>query len=163
MWDILYFCFFFQTYCLFFLVFNWVVFKVGIFIIFLSYSAARGKDARKKRSYPRSADGSASGSSGLLKCRGVFRNCRGFVTTCFHFKVGTGFTFEMEIIAIIYALELAQTRDLDFIWLVSNSCTWWSCCGIVWLRFLGGWKLVGVVFWIILIGLILESHIFLGN
>lgn len=52
-------------------------------------------------------DGFASGSPGLLSCGGVLRNCRGFVTTCFHAKVGTCFPFEAEILAVFYVLELA--------------------------------------------------------
>lgn len=66
-------------------------------------------------------DGSTTGSLGLLALGGIFRNCRGFVTTCFHVKVGMGLAFEAEIITVIYALDLAQARDLNFIWLVSDS------------------------------------------
>lgn len=49
----------------------------------------------------------------MISGGGVFRNCWGFVTTYFHVKSGHEFAFEAELIAVIYALELAQTQGLD--------------------------------------------------
>lgn len=60
--------------------------------------------------------GATSSASDTLSCGGVFWDCRGFVTTCFHIKVGTGFGFEAKIVSTIYALEVTQTCQLDFIW-----------------------------------------------
>lgn len=40
---------------------------------------------------------------------------------CFNVKTGIGFAFVAEIIVVIYALELAQARGLNYIWLESDS------------------------------------------
>lgn len=66
-------------------------------------------------------DGAAAGSPGALTCGGIFRNCRGFVSLCFHVKLGSGFAFEGELVAAIFALEMAQARELNFVWLESDS------------------------------------------
>lgn len=56
-----------------------------------------------------------------LCCRRIFKNSRGQVICCFHPKDSVGFTFEAELLAVIWALELAKAKHLNFFWIEDDS------------------------------------------
>lgn len=62
-------------------------------------------------------DGVANSTLSALSGGGVFRNFRGFVQHAFMLSWDKGSLFQVEIIAIIYVLELPQSRDLNAVWL----------------------------------------------
>ncbi|KAH6781981.1 hypothetical protein C2S52_001212 [Perilla frutescens var. hirtella] len=66
-------------------------------------------------------DGSSQGASGAMSTGGVFKRSDGTVSFCFHFDEGIGFSFLAELLAVIVALEWAQSLSLDFIWLGADS------------------------------------------
>lgn len=66
-------------------------------------------------------DDVAPGALGALTCGGGFRNSRGFVSLCFHVKLGFDFAFKAELVVAIFALEMAQARELHFVWLGSDT------------------------------------------
>ncbi|PON70264.1 hypothetical protein PanWU01x14_081880 [Parasponia andersonii] len=50
---------------------------------------------------------STYGSSGPPRCTGVFQTHRGFFRSCFSIPLGTGYTFEIELAVVIYAIDFA--------------------------------------------------------
>ncbi|XP_057811426.1 uncharacterized protein LOC131025643 [Salvia miltiorrhiza] len=66
-------------------------------------------------------DGSAMGAPGSIAAGGVFRDHWGWVRGCFHFKGGTGFAFEAELLAVIYAIMIAHHRGWYMLWIESDS------------------------------------------
>lgn len=65
-------------------------------------------------------DGASNGNFGLLGCGGAFRTYRGFVKDCFSIMVGIAYAFEVELLAVIYAIEFAVKYPWNFIWLESD-------------------------------------------
>ncbi|XP_057770760.1 uncharacterized protein LOC130990552 [Salvia miltiorrhiza] len=66
-------------------------------------------------------DGSASGAPGKIAAGGVFRDNVGWVRGCFHYKGGTGFAFEAELLAVIMAIQIAHSRGWFALWVESDS------------------------------------------
>ncbi|XP_057808794.1 uncharacterized protein LOC131023266 [Salvia miltiorrhiza] len=66
-------------------------------------------------------DGSAMGAPGSIAAGGVFRDHWGWVRGCYHFKGGTGFAFEAELLAVIYAITIAHQRGWLMLWIEGDS------------------------------------------
>ncbi|XP_057779536.1 uncharacterized protein LOC130998119 [Salvia miltiorrhiza] len=66
-------------------------------------------------------DGSALGAPGNIAVGGVFRDNFGWVRGCFHFKGGVGFAFEAELLAAIYAINIADNRGWRSLWIEADS------------------------------------------
>ncbi|XP_057803256.1 uncharacterized protein LOC131018559 [Salvia miltiorrhiza] len=66
-------------------------------------------------------DGSASGAPRKIATGGVFRDNVGWVRGCFHYKGGTGFAFEAELLAVIMAIQIAHSRGWFALWVESDS------------------------------------------
>ncbi|KAH6825024.1 hypothetical protein C2S53_005089 [Perilla frutescens var. hirtella] len=60
-------------------------------------------------------DGSTIGAPGSMAMGGIFCGSDGQVLCCFHSDEGVGFAFLAELLAVIFALEQAQVRSLNFI------------------------------------------------
>ncbi|KAK3183818.1 hypothetical protein Dsin_031104 [Dipteronia sinensis] len=54
-------------------------------------------------------DGAAFGSPGLAGCAGFFCTCRGFVKGYFAIPLGVCFAFEVELAAVVHAVDYAWT------------------------------------------------------
>ncbi|XP_057791222.1 uncharacterized protein LOC131008356 [Salvia miltiorrhiza] len=61
-------------------------------------------------------DGSALGAAG-----GVFRDNWGAVRGCYHYKGGTGFAFEAELLAVMHAVRVANFRGWHWLWIEADS------------------------------------------
>lgn len=66
-------------------------------------------------------DGLVVNTPSELCCRGIFKKLRGQVIYCFHLKDSVGFAFEAELLVVIWALELAKAKHLNFIWIEDDS------------------------------------------
>ncbi|XP_057775108.1 uncharacterized protein LOC130994090 [Salvia miltiorrhiza] len=65
-------------------------------------------------------DGSALGAPGSIAAGRVYRDHRGWVRGCFHFKRGLGFAFETELLAVIYVITIAHHKDWRHLWLEAD-------------------------------------------
>ncbi|XP_057808915.1 uncharacterized protein LOC131023393 [Salvia miltiorrhiza] len=61
------------------------------------------------------------GAPGSIAAGGVFRDHWGWVRGCYHFKGGTGFAFEAELLAVIYAITIAHQRCWLMLWIEEDS------------------------------------------
>ncbi|XP_057790785.1 uncharacterized protein LOC131007890 [Salvia miltiorrhiza] len=67
-------------------------------------------------------DGSIHGSLPCIHTGGIVRG-NGSVMGCFHFSGGRGWAFEVELFALIIALEQVVSHGWDFIW-IETDCTY---------------------------------------
>ena len=65
-------------------------------------------------------DSAAWGYPGNAVCRGVFRNCRGFVKGCFSFYLPVRFVFKAKLQAIIFGVYFTWNRGWREIYIKSN-------------------------------------------
>ncbi|XP_057775017.1 uncharacterized protein LOC130993994 [Salvia miltiorrhiza] len=66
-------------------------------------------------------DGSALGAPGAIGVGGIFRDNWGWVRGCFHYKQGTGYAFEAELMAVIIAIRIAHARGWLRLWMEADS------------------------------------------
>ncbi|XP_057811539.1 uncharacterized protein LOC131025771 [Salvia miltiorrhiza] len=66
-------------------------------------------------------DGSALGAPGRIFAGDVFRDHQAEVRGCFHVKGGSGFALEEELLAVIKAIAIAESRGWRKLWLESDS------------------------------------------
>lgn len=66
-------------------------------------------------------DGVALSSPGLIGCGGVFSMNKGFYKGGFSYPMDIAFSFEVELLALIQAINYATCRDWNNLWLESDS------------------------------------------
>ncbi|XP_057790987.1 uncharacterized protein LOC131008105 [Salvia miltiorrhiza] len=66
-------------------------------------------------------DGSASGAPGQIAAGGVFRDACCSVRGCFHIKGGLGYAFKAELLGVITAVQIANARGWNRLWIESDS------------------------------------------
>ncbi|XP_057788467.1 uncharacterized protein LOC131005480 [Salvia miltiorrhiza] len=66
-------------------------------------------------------DGSIRGEPAAMHAGGVIRNAFNLVIVCYHFSVGPGFPFEVELLALLIILERAATNNWYNLWVESDS------------------------------------------
>ena len=66
-------------------------------------------------------DGSAMGSPGAAGSGGIFKNASAFPRGSFAFSMGSTFAYMAELIAAIFAIEVAWERGWHHLWLECDS------------------------------------------
>ena len=55
-------------------------------------------------------DGAVMGAPGHSSCGGIFLTCRIFIKGCFSLYLRIGFAFEVELLGLIIAIEIASSH-----------------------------------------------------
>lgn len=66
-------------------------------------------------------NGAALDCLGVAEGGGIFYNCRGYVKGCFTVSFGEFYVFEVEMLTVMHALEIAERNSWNKLWLESDT------------------------------------------